>query len=98
MACRRQSVVESLESEKNGLGLCHPNIVRTIAHGWISTQDEARTAGESCGNGTHRQKSKWHKMEPELTAAVLMEFVGGRDLQVIIDEKTEVIDFQRRIR
>jgi serine/threonine protein kinase len=95
---RGRSVVDSLRSETNALNFDHENVTSFLAAGWVITRpgtDDVTGEGDdvSCESRRRRASSRTPKV-----AAVLMEFVDGRNLQTIIDDKSETIDFGRRAR
>jgi serine/threonine protein kinase len=97
------STIGTLRSEANAIGLDHPNVVRVLSAGW--------TVGTTAADVAERTKSvirKWSAGAVDqllqvtslgfATAAVVMEFAGGRNLQWIIDDASETIEYQRRVR
>jgi hypothetical protein len=97
---RGQSIDDSLRSETNALNFDHENVAAVLGAGWVTTRhssddvagDDDDVDLERCC--CRRRASSWI---PKV-AAVLMEFVDGRNLQTIIDDKCEAIDFNRRAR
>lgn len=78
-------VLEGLRAESNSVGMLHPNVVRTFAVGWMAPEDNDDDLSAILMTSSL-----------QLTGAVIMEFVEGRDLQAIIDDPSEILDFSRR--
>lgn len=78
-------ILEGLRAESNSVGCVHPNVVRTFSVGWMAPEDNDDDLAAILMTSSL-----------QLTGAVIMEFIEGRDLQAIIDDPSEILDICRR--